>query len=317
MNNSNFLVASLLALVIGNADAQNFPAKPLTLICPYAPGSAPDEHLRAFAQIAAKYLGEAVLVENKSGGTNTLGPVTMATTARPDGYTLSQLPIEAFRVPHMQRVNWNPVTDFTYIIGLAGFTVGVVVKSGSQIKTLKHLIDFAKANPGKFSYGGSPYGQTGHLVMEELGIKAGARFLHVPTGDHAKSATALIEGRVQALSYFTAWGRYVDAGTFHLLVTFGESRSRWKAPTARELGFNILAYAPFGIVGPKGMNPKVTKLLHDAFKQTLDDPEYDKLLTRLDIVDWYKSSEDYAEWAVDQFKFQEKLIERTIGLRRN
>lgn len=70
-------------------------------------------------------------------------------------------------------------------------------------------------------------------------------------------------------------------------------------------------------VGPKGMDPKVVKLLHDAFNRTLDDPEYDKLLRRFDMVDWYKSSEDYAEWAVDQFKFQRNLIERTIGLGRN
>jgi len=311
------LVVCLLALVAGNAAAQGFPAKPLTLICPFALASAPDEYLRAFAQIASKNLGQPVMVENKLGGTNTLGPVTMATTARPDGYTLSQLPIEAFRVPHMQRVIWNPVTDFTYIIGLAGITVGVVVMSGSQIKTLKDLIDIAKANPGKLRYGGSGYGQTGHLVMEELGLKTGARFLHVPTGDHSKSAQALIHGGVHALSYFTAWGRYVDAGAFHLLVTFGEQRSRWNAPTAKELGFDILAYAPFGIVGPKEMDPKVTKLLHDAFKQTLDDPEYDRLLTRLDMVDWYKSSEDYADWAVDQFEFQRGLIERTIGLGKN
>ena len=61
----------------------------------------------------------------------------------------------------------------------------------------------------------------------------------------------------------------------------------------------------------------MTKLLHDAFLRALDDPEYDKLLKRLDMVDWYKSSEDYAEWTVDQFKFQRRLIERTIGLGRN
>lgn len=62
------------------------------------------------------------------------------------------------------------------------------------------------------------------------------------------------------------------------------------------------------------MDPRVTKVLHDAFNRALDDPEYDKLVTRLDMVDWYKSSEDYAEWAVDQFRFQRALIERTIGL---
>lgn len=194
MPRSNLFVACLFALFAGNAIAQNFPSKPLTLICPFAPASALDEYLRAFARIASKYLGQEVMVEIKTGGTNTRGPVTMAATAQPDGYTLSQLPIEAFRVPHMQRVTWNPVKDFTYIIGLAGITVGVVVKSDSQFKSLKDLIDFAKANPGRLSYSGSSYGQTGHLVMEELGVKAGARFLRVPTGDYPGAAEALIPG---------------------------------------------------------------------------------------------------------------------------
>ena len=94
----------------------------------------------------------------------------------------------------------------------------------------------------------------------------------------------------------------------------GWERSRWGAPTARELGFDILADSPFGIAGPKGMDPKVTKVLHDAFKSALDDPEHLKALSQLDLLYWYKSSEDYADWAIDQFEFQREFIRRTIGL---
>ena len=73
----------------------------------------------------------------------------MAKIAQPDGYTLSQLPVGAFRIPHMQKVDWDPLKDFTYIIGLTGYTFGVVVKSDSQWKTLKDVLDYAKANPGQ------------------------------------------------------------------------------------------------------------------------------------------------------------------------
>lgn len=306
-------VACLLALIAGQAFAQGFPARPLKLICPCPPATPLEKHLQAFAQIASKYLGQPVTVETTPGANLMVGLVTMARTAPPDGYILSMLPIVAFRFPHMARVNWDPLKDFTYIIGLAGYTFGVVVKSDSQIKTLKDLIDYAKANPGRLLYSAFARGSTPHLTMEELGFKAGARFLYVP-GSFAEAAKALIDGRIMALSDTTVWGSYVDAGTFRLLVTFGEQRSRWNAPTARELGFDILSYSPFGIVAPKGMDPKLTKLLHDAFKLALDDPEHMKLLTQLDIVYWYKSSEDYADWAVDQFRFQRRLIERTIGL---
>jgi tripartite-type tricarboxylate transporter receptor subunit TctC len=315
--NTRYTVFALLVFVAGNALAQSFPARPVTLICPCGPNSATNEHLRGMAAIASKYLGQSVIVENKpDDGHGTFGAVTMARTAPPDGYMLAELQMGLFRVPHMTRVTWDPLKDFTYVIGVAGFNFGVVVKSDSQIKTLKDLIDYAMANPGRLSYGtgGNGRSDTGNLNMVELGMKTGARFLHVPS----RGAKALAGGNIMALSSGTGtgWAPYVDAGTFRLLVTFGERRSRWNAPTAMELGFDILSYAPFGIVGPKGMDPNVTKILHDAFYKSLDDPEYDKLMSRLDLVDWYKSSEDYAEWAVDQFRFQRELIKRTTGFGR-
>ena len=308
--------ACLLTSIAGDALAQNFPSKPLTLICPCPPASAIEQYVSAFAQIASKYVGQPVIGEPSRGAVSMVGLERMTNSTPPDGHLLSILPIPAFRVPHMQRVSWDPIKDFTYIIGLAGNSFGVVVKSDSPFKTVNDLIAYAKANPGRLSYGAYLRGTTQNLVMEELGLKAGVRFLHV-SGSFAESTKALIDGRIMAISDSTVWGPQVDAGTFRLLVTFGEQRSRWNAPTARELGFDIVSYSPFGIVGPKGMDPKVTKLLHDAFNRALDDPEYDKLLRRLELVDWYKSSEDYADWAVDQFRFQRALLERTIGLGRN
>lgn len=310
------LIAALVAFVAGSAHAQSFPTKPLILICPAPSASIPDHYLRAISEIASKFLGQPVMVENRPGGNNTVGPATMVESARSDGHTLAQLTINSLRVPHMRKVSWDPIRDFTYIIGLAGYTFGIAVKTDSQIKTLNDLIDYAKANPGKLYHGMSARGSTGHLIMEELGLKTGVRFLHVP-GSDLEAAKALIDGRILAISGNVYWGPHVDSGAFRLLVTFGEGRSRWNAPTAKELGTDILAYSPFGIVGPKGMDPKVTKILHDAFYRTLDDPEYDGILKRLDLVDWYKSSDDYSDWAVDQFKFQQGLIERSIGLGRN
>jgi len=308
------LVTCLLTLIAGQTLAQSFPTKPVTLICPYPVATAGDRYLRSFALIASKYIGQPVIVENKPGQLTTLGPAEMARTGRPDGYVLSLFTIMSLRVPHMARVTWDPLRDFTYVIGLADFTHGVAVKADSPFKSLMDLIDYAKANPGALLYSSPGHGFTSHLVMEDLGFKSGARILRVP-GGIAQSAAALIDGRIMAISdSMTDLGPYIDAGTFRLLVTFGNRRSRWKAPTAMELGFEIFSYTPLGIVAPTGMDPKLTKLLHDAFNRALDDPEYDKLLTRFEMVDLYKSSEDYAEWAVDQFRFQRALIERTIGL---
>jgi tripartite-type tricarboxylate transporter receptor subunit TctC len=293
--------------------AQTFPAKPITLICPWPPGGSTDTHMRQYAQIASKYVGQSIVIENRPGASGLLGPTTMAKTAQPDGYTLAQMPVSAFRVPHIQKVEWDPIKDFTYIIGITGYTFGVVVKSDSQIKTLKDLIDYAKANPGKLSYGSTGNGTSPHLLMEELGMKAGVQFLHVPFKGNADSTQALMGGHVMAQSDATGWGRHVDAGAFRLLVTFGEKRTKWNAPTAKELGIDIVSYSPYGWVGPKGMDPKVVRFLHDAFRKALDDPEHMKSLAQFDQVYWYKSSEDYAKWAADTLKAERATIER-VGL---
>jgi tripartite-type tricarboxylate transporter receptor subunit TctC len=268
--------------------------------------------LRQFAAIASKHLGQNVVIENKPGASGMLGPVAVSRMA-PDGYNLSQLPVSAYRVPHIQKVDWDPLKDFTYIIGITGYTFGVVVKSDSRFKTFKDLIEYARANPGKMSFGSTGTGTSPHLLMEEVGMKTGVKFLHVPFKGNADSTQALMGGHIMAQSDATGWGRHVDAGAFRLLVTFGEKRTKWNAPTAKELGIDIVSYSPYGIVGPKGMDPKVAKILHDAFKKTLDDPEHMKVLAQLDQVYWYKSSEEYRQWAADTLKAERATIER-VGL---
>jgi hypothetical protein len=114
------------------------------------------------------------------------------------------------------------------------------------------------------------------------------QFLHVPYKGNADSTQALMGGHVMVQSDATGWGKFVDQGAFRLLVTFGDQRTRWGAPTAKELGYDVVSYSPYGLVGPKGMDPKVVKILHDAFKKAIDDPENAKVLQMLDQVYWYK-----------------------------
>ena len=302
-----------LALLAAPVFAQTFPAKPITLICPWPPGGSTDTHLRRFAEIAQKHLGQSIVVENKPGAGGTVGPSTMAATARPDGYTLAQYPISLIRVPLMQASSWHPINDFSFIIGLTGYTFGVVVKSDSPFKTFQDLIDYARANPGKMSFGSTGNGTSPHLLMEEVSQKAGVKFLHVPFKGNADSTQALMGGHIMAQSDATGWGRHVDAGAFRLLVTFGEKRTRWNAPTARELGLDVVSYSPYGIVAPKGMDPQVLRTLHDAFKRALDDPEHLKVLQQFDQVYWYKSPEEFAQWAADTLRSERATLER-VGL---
>ena len=132
------LAATLLAATA--AFGQSFPSKPITLICPWPAGGSTDLYLRKLAELVSKPLGQPVIIENRPGGSGMNGPTTMAKIARPDGYIISQLTITAFRVPHMQKVDWDPLTDFSYIIGVAGYTFGIVVKADSPFKSFKDVM---------------------------------------------------------------------------------------------------------------------------------------------------------------------------------
>jgi len=300
-------------LLLSAAQAQQFPSKPVTLIVPWPAGGSTDIYFRKLGEITAKNLGQALVIENRPGGSGMNGPATMAKTAKPDGYTISQLAITAFRMPHMQKVDWDPLTDFTYIIGLAGYTFGIVVKSDSPFKTFSDLIAYAKANPGKLSYATPGTGTSLHLAMEEIAVKAGVQFLHVPFKGYGDGAIALMGGHVMVQVDSTGWARQVDQGAQRLLATLGDKRTRWNAPTVKELGVDTVSNSPFGLVGPKGMPREAVKVLHDVFRKSLDDPEYLKMLAQLDQSAWYQSGEDYARWAAETLKAERATIER-VGL---
>ena len=300
-------------LLAAAAHAQQFPSKPVTLIVPWPAGGSTDIYFRKLGEITARHLGQPLVIENRPGGSGMNGPATMAKTARPDGYTISQLAITAFRVPHMQKVDWDPITDFTYIVGLAGYTFGIVVKADSPFKTFQDLLAYARANPGRLSYATPGTGTSLHLAMEEIAAKAGVQFLHVPFKGYGDGAIALMGGHVMVQVDSTGWAKQVDAGAQRLLATLGDKRTRWNAPTVKELGVDTVSNSPFGLVGPKGMPGDVVKVLHDAFKKSLDDPEYLKVLAQLDQPAWYRSSDEYAKWAADTLKAERFTIER-VGL---
>jgi tripartite-type tricarboxylate transporter receptor subunit TctC len=298
---------------IGHAQAA-FPNRPITLVCPWPAGGSTDRHLRALAEIAAKHLGQPILIQNQPGAGGTLGPANVA-AARPDGYTITQFPLGMMRIPHMQKVAWDPVRDFTMIIGLTGYTFGVVVKADAPYRTFKDYIDAAKASPGKISYASTGTGTSPHLLMEMVGDAANADLLHVPFKGNADATQALLGGHVNAQSDATGWARFVDAGQMRLLVTFGERRTkRWpQVPTAKELGYNVVSTSPYGLAGPKGMDPAIVKVLHDAFRKAAEDAEHIKVLDSLDQEPWLRNPEEYSRWVRETFASEKALIDK-LGL---
>jgi tripartite-type tricarboxylate transporter receptor subunit TctC len=306
---------SLASAALPSAFAQNFPDKPITLICPWPAGGSTDRHMRVLAELAGKNLGQNVIVENKPGGGGTTGPGQMARTAKPDGYTISQYPMGMLRVPHMQKVPWDPLADFTFIMGVSGYTFGFTVRSDSPYKTFDEYIAAARKEPGKIDYGSTGTGTSPHLLMEELAGNAKVQLNHVPFKGNADLQQALLGGHVMAQSDASGWDKFVDGGQMRLLVTFGEKRTqRWpQVPTAQDLGYGVVSTSPYGLVAPKGMDPAVTKVLHDAFFKAMNDPRHAEVMTQLNQEPWYRSGDDYAKWARDAYAKDKALIER-LGL---
>ncbi len=313
---SGAVAAGLLAPSAPQAQgAKDFPNKPITLIMPWPAGSGVDLWHRAMADAAGKLLGQPVIVDNRVGGAGTSGPASMAAGAKPDGYTIAQIPVTVFRLPHMQKTPYDPMKDFTWILHTSGYTFGVVVRADSPFKTFKDAIEFARANPGKFTYATPGAGTSLHIGMEQIAQKAGVKFTHVPFKGGPEGWAALEGGHVMADADATGWAPLVDAGKFRLLCVWTEKRNpRWPdAPTLNELGFGLILDSPFGLAGPKGMDPAVVKKLHDAFKTALDDPKVAELMAKYDYPKRYMNTADYAKFARQQYEEQRQVVDQ-LGL---
>ena len=195
---------------LGAAHAQTFPSRPVTLIVPWPPGGTTDIGMRALALATEKHLGQSIVIENKAGAAGTLGPANMAAAAKPDGYTLSQMPITVFRYPFMAKTSFDPAKDFTYVIGVTGYTFGVVVSEDAAWKTFQELLADAKANPTKINYGTPGAGTSLHITMEQIAKQQGIKWTHVPFKGNAEATNALLGGHIHALADSTGWAPLVE-----------------------------------------------------------------------------------------------------------
>ncbi len=319
MTSRNFFTASLAAAVVAAtatmAMAQSYPTKPITMIVPWPAGGSTDVAMRAIAEAASKHLGQPIVTDNKAGASGTLGPATMAATAKPDGYTIAQMPITVMRLPLMQKVSWDAEKSFSYIVHLTGYTFGITTKADGPFKKWQDVVDFAKANPGKVTYATPGSGTSLHIGMEQIADAAGIKLTQVPFKGGAETGAAVLGGHTTLQADSTGWKPLVEAGQLRLLAIWTANRSKvWPdVPTLKELGYPFVFDSPFGIAGPKGMDPKIVQILHDAFKKAIDDPAVIATLEKYDMVPRYMNTKDYEQAVRDVIK-QETAALTKLGL---
>lgn len=305
---------ALCAGVVSAQPAETFPARPITLICPWPAGGATDIALRAFADVAGRNLGTRIVVDNRPGAGGALGPQNMAATAKPDGYTLSQIPLGVFRLPHMVKTAFDPINDLTWILNVAGYEFGLSVRADSPWKTWDEFIAYSKANPNKVSFSSPGIGTSLHLTMEDLSGRLGIQWIHVPYKGSADAITALRGSQVMAQAGSPPW-ELVEAGQVRPLVMWGDNRTPRapNIPTLKEL-YGIVANSPWGIAGPKGMDPRTVRTLHDAFRRAIDDPAFLKALDRVGMAPYYMAGDTYMQWVRKAAEEEKKAVER-LGLK--
>ena len=307
-------LAALTAALPLAASAQAFPAKPIKLVIAFPAGGPTDITMRQLADNASKILGQPVIVDNKPGAGGTLPAQALQTTA-PDGYTIGQIPLGVFRLGYTTKINWDPIKDISYVINVTGYAFGIVVPADSPIKNWADYVAYAKANPGKLTYGSTGTLTSPHLTTELIAQKAGIELQHIPYKGSADLMLALQSGQLMSGADSTGFAPQVEAGKLRVLNTWGEKRLAKfpDAPTLKELGIDIVQNSPFGIGAPKGTPPEVVKKLHDAFKQAMEEPSYVAALGKYDMLPDYKSSVQYTQFAKDTVA-REKVIIEKLGL---
>jgi tripartite-type tricarboxylate transporter receptor subunit TctC len=288
--NRRQLIATALALGAtwpSPAFAQTYPSRPVTVVTTFAAGSPQDLILRAMAEIVATDFKQPVVVDNKPGG-----GISMAHSVaqKSDGHSLNVNASSALAIlPLMQKLAFDPAKDFDYIMQMASFPIGIVVKADSPFKSWTDLVAHAKANPGKITYGTPGKGSMADLGMHRLQNLAGISLTHVPHKGAMEIIPAVLGDHIMVMVSGLEWKPQVDAGQMRSLMMWTDRRlpAFPDAPTARESGYPFELDVSIGLIAPKGLEPAVAARVQNAFKTALETPAVRGLIEKYNMVPSY------------------------------
>ncbi len=303
-----FAATMLSRPAIGQAQ---FPDRPVRFLIPWAPGGTLDGFIRLQAELFRQDTGQPLIIENRAGARGTLAAQFLINQARPDGYTLAHHHLSVIRHPFLtKRPSWHPVDDFTYIMQQTGFVFGHVVHPASGWNTLSDMWAEARRRPGRLTYGTSGIATSNHLAMEELCEKEGVEMTHVPYRGTAENITALLSRQIDCIANSNTWQPNVEAGQLKLLAVWTRERLRSfpQVPTLVELNYGMVVTSPYGIAGPKGMDPEIVETVHRIFRKTQSHPQVQEYMARNDMPDEYLGPADYTTFARERAEYERRMV---------
>jgi tripartite-type tricarboxylate transporter receptor subunit TctC len=297
------VLAALVAVAAAlPAHSQQFPNRPITMIVPFPPGGIADITGRPLAVSMAKQLGQPVVVENKAGAGGAVGHAFVA-KAKPDGYTIMTALSSIVVIPEADKVNGRPSTyqmsDFASIALVSADPTILLVPADSPWKTLKDLIDDAKARPGKISYASSGVYGTIHTCFEMLAQAADVKLLHVPYKGGGPAMTALIAGETNLGAQSPGVSNpHIKSGKIRVLGSWAGTRTAAlpDVPTMKEQGFDVEFYIWAGVFAPAGLPADVRERLTAAVRASVQDPEFQKAMANVNTPINYQEGKQF-----DQF----------------
>jgi tripartite-type tricarboxylate transporter receptor subunit TctC len=269
----------IAALISGAASAQSYPNKPVKMMLGFAPGGPTDVIARVVAQDMTTALGQAVVVENKTGA-NSLIATQEVKRAAPDGYTLLATTLAHNVNPILlaDKNPYDPIKDFAPVALVAVLPLVVVAKPDSPFSSLQDIVKAAKAKPGEVTYGSAGNGGSAHLAAALLETRSGTRMTHVPFRGNAPALTEVMAGRVSFM-FYPMVGIADQVAQKRLKVLAITTPKRHPdfpdAPTTAEAGFpGFDDYTPgVGVVAPAGTPAPVIAKLNEAIRASLAKPE--------------------------------------------
>jgi len=264
--------------------AQDYPARPIRLVVPYAPGGGADAVARIVAKRVSESLGQPIVVENRGGAGSILG-TDMVAKAAPDGYTLllGQSGPISINPAVYKTLPYDSVKDFVPITMTTAYPYVLVVHPDTPAKTLAEFVALAKSKPGAMNYGTTGVGAANHLVAELFNSKAGLKMAHIPYRGTALAVGDLVAGQLSMvfgdpISVLP----HIQSGKLRALAVTSLERSPVapQVPTVAESGYaGFEALAWHGILAPAGTPPAIIRKLNEHIARALADPETNKLLT--------------------------------------
>jgi len=283
MKRTTLWFAALAAMTAAfTVQSQTYPAKPVKIVVGFAPGGGSDFAARVVAQQLTERLKSQVIVENKPGAGSLLGAEYVIKSA-PDGYTLLLTPASYTVNPSVYKLTFDPLGDIAPIAQISKGPYIVAVHPSVPAKTLKELVDYAKANPGKLSYASSGNGAHIHVATEYLLYTAGINIVHVPYKGSGPALNDTVGGQVQMIfgSVATAL-QYVKSGRLRPLAVTTPKRiaAAPDVPTVAESGYPGWEVTNWhGLVGPKGLPKDIVQRLNKEINVAVHSEELKKVLS--------------------------------------